>query len=831
MAAANDKKIAFIMCVNDEFELTEALNYINKLSVPNGYETDVITVREAPSMTAGYNAAMESSDAKYKIYMHQDVFLIYKNLLHDMIDIFESDKDIGMIGVLGCRVFADNAHMISRWDTGKVLCNGALPYYHGYQREKYIMDVMAVDGMFMATQTDIPWREDLFDGWDFYDISQSCEFHRKGKRIVVPYQSEYWTYHDNRESNLKRYDYYRMCLISEYQDVYPFSLEKDNPFTNREAYEDAKEKSRKALEELITNGKIEEVCKIMLMPEYQGYVSLKEIEIICNIYLYEKQNDLKNALYQQGMSYEEVYTRFSHLRHLIKRLSLKNGEYDANKRELELSYSAYAISRIRNAYEPKLQAVYDKKCSSQKTLVIKKMLSANEIKNYDASDVVFLVEETNRAVEKSIKYARILKRKFIQFVTENQDSIYENYRYCVIYGNDREEYVKLFHNTNIEAEWHTTDGYYGKIRYSKNITIKSDASDIKKKKDKALMLTHELRASGAPMVLFEMAKVLQKKYDILVLSLEDGIMHDDFVNCGMEVRICPKMDKKLVEEVVKNYKFVIANTIMSLTSVYNFVERDIPVMWWIHESSPAYVGREELRDYYQKVSRNVKYYAAGRKAQANFENYCGKRAKILEFGLEDVYDKRRMPEKHNKIRFFCPSAILYNKGQDILAGVIQLLPPAYQNRSEFIFIGEKSTNYQLFYNEIERLNESYENVILLDVMSKSAIYDMYYDMDVIVAPSREDATPATIVEGMMYHKVCLASDGTGISYYMTDGTDGFIFKNGDILHALEKVKYIIDNFNQLDELRENGRKLYENIYSQEAFEENVWKMIDCVTRE
>ena len=54
----NDHKIAFIACVNDEEQFQEALYYIDRLYVPQGYETDVIAVREAPSMAEGYNAAM-----------------------------------------------------------------------------------------------------------------------------------------------------------------------------------------------------------------------------------------------------------------------------------------------------------------------------------------------------------------------------------------------------------------------------------------------------------------------------------------------------------------------------------------------------------------------------------------------------------------------------------------------------------------------------------------------------------------------------------------------------------------------------------------------------
>ena len=61
----NDRQIAFIMCVNDDRQADESEFYIRCLEVPEQYEVDVIRVREAESMTAGYNAAMENSDARY----------------------------------------------------------------------------------------------------------------------------------------------------------------------------------------------------------------------------------------------------------------------------------------------------------------------------------------------------------------------------------------------------------------------------------------------------------------------------------------------------------------------------------------------------------------------------------------------------------------------------------------------------------------------------------------------------------------------------------------------------------------------------------------------
>ena len=83
--------------------------------------------------------------------------------------------------------------------------------------EKEDRDVEAVDGLLMITQYDVPWREDLFKGWDFYDISQSFEFRRAGYRVVVPEMAEPWCIHDDGFLNLANYYNERKIFQKEYR--------------------------------------------------------------------------------------------------------------------------------------------------------------------------------------------------------------------------------------------------------------------------------------------------------------------------------------------------------------------------------------------------------------------------------------------------------------------------------------------------------------------------------------------------------------------------------------------------------------------------------------
>ena len=217
----NEKEICFITCVNDEDWYAESLLYLKHLQLPAGFFAEYRAVRGAPSMAAGYNQVMRQSAAKYKVYLHQDTLIVNKNLAADLLALF-TDPSIGMVGVIGCRALpASGIWWDGRRTYGRVLhaceaesvVDSELKEPHG----AYV-PVEAADGLFLATQYDIPWREDLFTGFHFYDTSQCLEFKRRGYRVVVPNQTEgFWCIHCPVEKPLDpKYKGYQKVFLEEY---------------------------------------------------------------------------------------------------------------------------------------------------------------------------------------------------------------------------------------------------------------------------------------------------------------------------------------------------------------------------------------------------------------------------------------------------------------------------------------------------------------------------------------------------------------------------------------------------------------------------------------
>lgn len=219
----DSSRISIIFCTNSDIYANECIMYLKHLHIPDNMTLDIIPVINAPSMTSGYNAAMNYSDAKYKIYIHHDTFIIDQSILSKLIKIFNSDQNIGMIGNIG------TTHMCpsGKWYESNLLYKRGNFYNDGILNIQLAMSTYTkgsyehadgIDGIFMSTDIDIPWRDDLFDDWHFYDISQTYEFRKAGLETVFLNNPHMILLHEpnTTKDNLALYNYYADIFLKNY---------------------------------------------------------------------------------------------------------------------------------------------------------------------------------------------------------------------------------------------------------------------------------------------------------------------------------------------------------------------------------------------------------------------------------------------------------------------------------------------------------------------------------------------------------------------------------------------------------------------------------------
>ena len=220
-----NETISFIYVINDESLFNKSISYLDNLIIPEGISVEIIKLTNETNIFSAYNKGMQMAKGKYKVYLHQDTFIENINLINDLIFNFNYDPSLGLIGLAGAKTLPINGIWWESSDTfGEVIEShtGKLELLKFNEPSIPFESVAAIDGFFIATQYDILWREDLFNGWHFYDISQSKEFLKAGYRIGIPSQIRPWAVHDCGIVNVKNgYEEARAIFLKEYSKPLP----------------------------------------------------------------------------------------------------------------------------------------------------------------------------------------------------------------------------------------------------------------------------------------------------------------------------------------------------------------------------------------------------------------------------------------------------------------------------------------------------------------------------------------------------------------------------------------------------------------------------------
>lgn len=201
---AEEKSIAIIIWVNDKEAGIKQREYLSALHIPDGYSAEMVEVTDAHFRTEAYEKGRSQTDAKYKVYLDTKAVIINENILEDIIGIFNEDNTIGVLGLIGTEKIP--THGVCTWANKRI---GKAIDYQGKKFEKGnfeadYREVMAVDGFWMVTQYDLPWRTDLFHTDVYWDTAQCTEYRNAGYKVVVPKQDDYWCIADWNEQ--KKYD-------------------------------------------------------------------------------------------------------------------------------------------------------------------------------------------------------------------------------------------------------------------------------------------------------------------------------------------------------------------------------------------------------------------------------------------------------------------------------------------------------------------------------------------------------------------------------------------------------------------------------------------------
>lgn len=362
------------------------------------------------------------------------------------------------------------------------------------------------------------------------------------------------------------------------------------------------------------------------------------------------------------------------------------------------------------------------------------------------------------------------------------------------------------------AEYKKPVQYYG---WSENI----------EKSAAILLLSHDLTMGGPALALYHMAQVLRKQgREVVMASMLDGPLREVLTAEGIPVIVDVNLQVETMRGAAWTWDFslVVCNTI----NFHVFLSErnvDIPVIWWLHDSSFFYDGVNPKR--LCGISRkNLKICAVSPVARCAVMKFL-KDIPIedLLYGVTDeiggIQDKNYVDDK---VCFVTIGYIEFRKGQDILAQVICDLPENIRRKASFYIVGQDASQMA---KQIKEMVNDIPEVYITGVLGREKIHAILEEADVLVCPSREDPMPTVAAEAMMHGVPCILSDVTGTAEYIQDGVDGIVFCSEDVKQLAEKIIWCVENRQKIADMRISARKVYEEIFSMKAFEKNLLQIM------
>ncbi len=338
--------------------------------------------------------------------------------------------------------------------------------------------------------------------------------------------------------------------------------------------------------------------------------------------------------------------------------------------------------------------------------------------------------------------------------------------------------------------------------------------------DKPLVLCvlPNLSLNGAQTVFLEILNILNEHcdYRYCIISPEDGSYREVFtaLNCIVCIRPFVVVSDDFRKFLQDSFVSVFLNTALVHGYSMYFVNTDIPVFWWIHESSEHLQACCQSMPNPNLLSSNFHIYGVTSRVDRAYRDLYDYPLPVMHMSIQDMHDNYSSKRKDDKTTFLIPAAYTPIKGQDILLQAISMLPQEYQEKASFLFCGYRTSDNDEYYDNIMRLSSAYPCITHLGQLTKEQVYQKYADCDCVVAPSRTDPTPTTIVEAMMFHKLTLVSDNTGISEYITDCVNGFVFH--DIDDLVKRLLLIISDTKALNPVAERGSNIWKDHFSPEG---------------
>jgi GT2 family glycosyltransferase/glycosyltransferase involved in cell wall biosynthesis len=341
-----------------------------------------------------------------------------------------------------------------------------------------------------------------------------------------------------------------------------------------------------------------------------------------------------------------------------------------------------------------------------------------------------------------------------------------------------------------------------------------------------LIISHDLSESGAPRVVYEIAKTLTASgHFVVVASPVDGPIRATLQKIGVTVIVDELLltQHPSVYDFCRNFDKVICNTVVTYPAILQIADT-VDTYWYIHETSLFTHFASHVHEFRDALKKPTQIWAGSKLAAGPIEAYSPN-VHVLEYGFTSLVVPEPAIESSqiNTLMVRTFGSYEPRKGQDLLALAIEALPESIRGRCKFEFYGRILD--QSFHEGVSAIASRVPELELYTDISYEQYVNLVFGSDLVVVPSRDDTLPLVSLHALSAGKPLMCTETTGTSAYVEHMESGFVISSNHPSDMSISLSAAISASTEWKEIGNRGKDIFAHYFSEDEFSRKITSML------
>lgn len=344
----------------------------------------------------------------------------------------------------------------------------------------------------------------------------------------------------------------------------------------------------------------------------------------------------------------------------------------------------------------------------------------------------------------------------------------------------------------------------------------------------ALLVSHELSMSGAPILLREIGVILlERGWEVTLLTPCDGELRDSLIKAGLSVLIDPNAEpsrRATIKALTRSVSGVVCNTVATRWAV-EAVASTRPCLWYLHEVS-LIIERLQHDDGLGQAFALPHTLWAGSETSASIVRPYRPDIGVIPYGLAPLADGtlQSTDAVTRPLRLVVFGSYESRKGQDLLCKAVGLLPQDVAAQIELVLFGRVLDRE--YYKRLLQSASTLANVSVRGELDAAQYRQEMLACDAVVVPSRDDTLPLVSLDALGAGRILMCTATTGTAAYIVSGKSGFVARDASAKALADMICAAVQVAPSWPVVAASGADVFGQHFSRAAFAQTLSLALD-----